>query len=348
MAGAILSDAPEVITSEPGEDAGDAFLRAFTADPETVSDSDEEEDKKAKPKADDKDETSEETPEETDDSDADEETDEDDDSEDKPEAKEKTNARVVLEADAEAFVKHKVDGKDVEIPVKDLTRLYGQEAALTRKSQETAELRKVVDDTGAKYNAGLEALLSRALESFKPYADLNFLALAKDPDITAEDIAALQKQAGDKYADVQFLTTKLEETVRDAAQARHTTLVKAAGEAWKVLADPTTGIPGWSTDTYNEVRTYAKAAGIPAQSVDELVDPIAVKILHKAMLYDKGKSADVKTIKVDKEPKRIIKSSSNAVVTKSKGSAKEASFAKLVKSGTAEDASDYFLAQMQS
>jgi hypothetical protein len=124
--------------------------------------------------------------------------------------------------------------------------------------------------------------------------------------------------------------------------------VRAAGETWKDLSDPTTGIPGWSTDTYNEVRTYAKAAGIPAKSVDEMVDPIAVRMLHKAMLYDKGKLATVKTTKVDKEPKRIIKSSSDAVASKSKGSAREASFARLVKSGSTDDATDYFLAQMNA
>lgn len=343
MVEAIHQDA-ERITSEPGEDAEAAFLRAFTPDAEKPSEGDDDDTKKAKAPKEPEVEDSEETPEDEAEETEGDETD-DDTEEDEEEPKE-TRKRVVLDPEAEAFVKHKVDGKDVEIPVKDLTRLYGQEAALTRKSQETAEARKQVDETGAKYTAGLETLLTRALESFKPYADINFLALAKDPTITAEDLAALQKQATDKYNDVNFLKTQLDEVVQTHEKARHTSLVKAAGEAWKTLSDPSTGIEGWNDGLYNEIRSYAKSAGIPAKSVDELVDPAAVKLLHKAMLYDRGQQAAVKVVKVDKQPKRIIKSSSEASVSKSKGKATDAPMQRLKTTGTVEAAEDAFLARM--
>ena len=347
--GAIQKDAPTTpaITAHEGEDAESAFFRAFTADAEKPSGDAEDEDKKKAPapKANAED-SSEETPEDETDEEDGEEADEGEDTEDDADEDDGKRKRVVLEPDAEAFVRHKVDGKEVEIPIKDLARLYGQEAALTRKSQETAAAQKIVDENGARYTAGLEALMVKALERFKPYADINFLALAKDPDISAADLAALQQQATDAYNDVQFLNTKLDETVKEAEQARLTNLKKAAVESWKVLSDPATGIEGWDVPLYNEIRAYTKAQGIPAQTVDELVDPVAMKLLHKAMLYDKGQKAIVKVTKVDKEPKRIIKASTQAAVSKSKGKGTDGAMAKLQASGEVEDAANVFLARM--
>ena len=342
---AIQQDAPtDTLRASLGDEPGDLFLKAIL-DAEKPSGA-EDEDKKAKPPTDDKPATDEETPAETDETEAEGEDDQDTDEDTDKEEDEGKRKRVVLEPDAEAYVKHKVDGKEVEIPVKDLARLYGQEAALTRKSQETAEVRKQVDDQGARYTAGLEAMLARALERAKPYADINFLALAKDPTYTAEDLQSLQAAAQAAVADVEFLHTQLDETVKEAQHARQTNLVKAAAEAWKTLSDPDKGIPGWDEKMYNDIRSYAIGGGIPAQTVNELVDPVAIKILHKAMLYDKGQSASVKTVKVDKEPKRIIKSSSDATVAKSKGKASMAPLARLAQTGDVEDAQAYFLAQM--
>lgn len=343
---AIQTDAHEVITAAEGEDAEAAFLRAYAPDADKPSgEPEEDEDKKAKPapKADDKD--SEETPEDEPEAEDDDAVDEDQDDDEGTSRK-----RVVLDQDAEAFVKHKVDGKEVEIPVKELTRLYGQEAALTRKSQETAAAQKAVEENGARYTAGLETLLQRALTDFKPYADINFLALAKDPSVSAEDLAALQAQATAAYNNVHFLNTQLDETVKQAETARVTNLRKAATESWKVLADPATGITGWDEPLYNDIRAYAKSTGLPARSVDELVDPAAIKILHKAMLYDRGQKAAVKAavkvVKVDKEPKRIIKSTPAPVIEKSKGKGGDSSMAKLAATGDVEDAADVFFARM--
>lgn len=346
---AIPTDALEVITAAEGEDAEAAFLRAYAPDADKPSGDADEEKKKAKPAADAEAETSEETPEEDADTEGDEteqeaETEGEDDS--------ASRKRVVLDQDAEAFVKHKVDGKEVEIPVKELTRLYGQEAALTRKSQETAAAQKAVEENGARYTAGLETLLQRALDDFKPYADINFLALAKDPTISAEDLAALQTQATAAYNNVNFLNTQLDETVKSAEAARVTNLRTAAVASWKVLADPATGITGWDEPLYNEIRTYAKATGLPARSVDELVDPAAIKILHKAMLYDKGQQAAaksaVKVVKVDKEPKRIIKATPAPVIAKSKANGVDGSMAKLASTGDVDDAAAVFLARMNA
>jgi hypothetical protein len=348
---AIQQDAAQIdaITAEPGEDAEAAFLRHYAGD-ENLPEGDEEP-KKNTPKApkanEEIEETSEETPEETED-DSEGEPSEDDETEADETEEEPAGKRVVLEPDADAVIKHKVDGKEIEIPVKDLTRLYGQEAALTRKSQETAELKKTVEADSQRYTAGLDTMLQRAVERFKPYANIDFLVLSKDPDISAQDLQSLRTQAQAAYEDVNFLQSQLNDVVQKQQHARHNTLVQQAQESWKVLSNEDTGIKGWNEEKYNDIRQYALKAGLAKDVVNELVDPVAIKMLHKAMLFDKGEKALVTTKKVAHTPSKIIKSTPDNVLNKTKGKPVESALAKLKRTGSQDDAADAFLAMMQA
>jgi hypothetical protein len=200
-----------------------------------------------------------------------------------------------------------VGEEEHEVPVKDLKRLWGQEAALTRKSQEAAEVKRKAEETGSKYVAGLEGLLSRAREAAKPYEQINFLALSKDPSVTAEELTALMAQAQSAHENVKYLESELTGVVQHVEQARQTNLRAQATECVKVLTDPKTGIEGWNGQMYNDLRSFAVDSGLPGNLVNELVDPVVFKLLHKAWLYDKGQKAVTKTTKIDKTPKKIMK-----------------------------------------
>jgi hypothetical protein len=50
--------------------------------------------------------------------------------------------------------------------------------------------------------------------------------------------------------------------------------------------------------------------------VNTLTDPAAIKMMHMAMLYAKGASKVVTTKKVNKTPKKIVKTSSSPVATR--------------------------------
>jgi hypothetical protein len=336
-------------------DAMNAFLKTLVPpDAEKPSPEDNEEDDEEETSEDttedDGDETSEEPPEEDEpeDEEGDEGEEDDEDGEEK-EGDPKKGKRVVLEANADAVVKHKVDGKEVEIPVKDLTRLYGQEASLTRKSQELAAQKKIADETALKHAQGLDTLLTKAKEAYAPYEKLNFFALAKDPNISAEDLNILQSQARAAYDNVAFLTSELDATVQGFNKQRQDTLREQAQIAWNTLADPKTGIEGWSEPVYNSVREYAITNGIAKDVINELVDPAAIKLLHKAMLYDKGQKALTKTVKkTAKTPKKIIKGGAEtAGKTKSTGPKGDAAaMKKLRESGSQDDAAAVFLARM--
>ena len=81
----------------------------------------------------------------------------------------------------ETYVKVKVGDEDKEVSVKDLKRLYGQEASLTRKSQEVADQRRVADEGVAKNVAALNVLHEKAKLKAEPYKNIDWLAVSKNP-----------------------------------------------------------------------------------------------------------------------------------------------------------------------
>lgn len=335
------------------EDGVNEFYQRLTGDAEKpseteVTEEDPEEDEESTEEPEDDTSEQEDAPEDEEQEEAEEDDEETDESEETEEDESDEKSPKKSYASEDAVVKIKVDGQEVEASIKDLKRLYGQEASLTRKSQEAAETKKKAEETGQRYYAGLEALLERAKKQAEPYANINFLSLTKDPNVSAEELAALSDAANRAFDNVRYLETELDGVVKKANEERQQIIMQQARETIKVLSDPKTGIPGWGEDMYNDIRKFAVSAGMDSQIVNELVDPVAFKILHMAMQYQKGKSAVVKTKKVDKTPKRIIKGTPEETIKKSKPQPNKQAMEKLYKSGHVDDATDAFLSRLGS
>src|SRR6185437_11851169 len=149
-------------------------------------------------------------------------------------------------ADDGAYVKVKVGDEEHEVPIKELSRLYGQEQALTQKSMQVAEQRKTVDAELAKTVAASTALLERAKQRWEPYSKVDFLLAAKD--LTSEEYTSLKQAATAAWEDVQFLTNNVNNFVQAAQQRQHTALIEQAKETLKTLSGPVEqgGIEGWN------------------------------------------------------------------------------------------------------
>ena len=351
---AIPTDAAPELNS--GEEATDAFYRRITnQDAEEPSEKEEEGDTASEPEEDEQtdDDDSEETPEEeeSEEETEEEETEDDTEDEDQEETEEATDKKAkkptVIESE-DALVKIKVDGQEVTASIKDLKRLYGQEASLTRKSQEAAQIKQKAEESGARYVAGLDSLLQRAKEQAAPYANINFLALTKDPNVSSDELAALSDAANKAFDNVRYLESELDGVIKTANEQRQQQLMVAAKEAIKVLTDPKTGIPGWNEQLYNDIRRFAVDSGMNEQVVNEMVDPTAFKILHMAMQYQKGKTAVTKTKKVDKTPKRIIKGTPDETIKKSKTNPKTEAFKRARDTGHVDDAAEAFLSRWEN
>lgn len=247
----------------------------------------------------------------------------------------------------EALVEVKV-GDDVhKVAVKDLKRLFGQEAALTKRSQEVALAR---DDYHAKAlaaTAGLKTALGRAEERFKPYAELDFLVLAKRLD--EPTLVQLRADAKAAYDEVAFLR---EESSGAAKRAEAITASVSQEAVQSAVTTLTTDFPKdfgepWSEAVYGEIMTYAEAQGIP--NARKIVDAGAMKVIRKAMLYERGQTlAAEKVRKVQASVTRPLRSGAAGSGAGSKDSSLDSAMSRLRTSGSADAAEDAFLASLRT
>ena len=325
-------EATEEVGALSPSDAEDAFLNRWKSDAPELSDDDE-----GATEADDDDLETVEASDEDDQTETDDESEED--PEETPDDTKKKDQKYV--EDDDAVVKIKVGDEELQASIKDLKRLYGQEAALTKKSQEIALKRKEAEDTGAKHLVGLQKLYERAMERYKPYAEVDMLVASKS--LSNEEFAALRSEASRSYEDVQFLQTELDGFVQGLEGQRQAMIREQAKSAIEVLKDPENGIPKWSQETYDDIRNYAIRNGMPKDIVNQIVDPVIIKTLWKAMKYDNGKT--VATVKKAKAPKKVLKSKSSSETQRFTKTDGHKAISKLRSSGSRDDAASAFLSR---
>ena len=250
------------------------------------------------------------------------------------------------------IVKIKVDGEEKEVPVKDLKRLYGQEAALTRKSQEVAAERTKATETTARSLAALDVMVKRAQEAAAPYKNINWVALAKDPNVTADQVSALQDLARSAIDNETFLTQHLDGFMKQVQVQQQTERANAAKECIKALTDEKSPlrIEGWNETLYNDLRAFGVEQGLNRDMVNQLTDAASFKLLHMAMQYSKG-AKKVVTTKVNKAPKKIVKSSVAKGTPAGKTTAAQVdrnkALSKLKQTGSQDDAVNAFLSTLK-
>lgn len=240
-----------------------------------------------------------------------------------------------------AIVKIKVGDEELDVSVKDLKRLYGQEAALTRKSQEASAKRKEADATQLKAQATLEKMYQKAADRWKPYAEVDMLMASKQLD--TETFAALRKESQAAYEDFRFITEEADSFVKNAQAQQQQNLQEQAKESVKVLKET---IPNWSPKLYDDIRAFAISSGLSAEGVNNLVDPAAIQILHKARLYDLAKKVVMKKKIV--QPKNVLKQSVTTSPRDVKSDMSAKAKAKFATSGSVDDAADLFLSRWAS
>ena len=293
-------------------DAADAILDRW-ADGEDLSADNEELEATDEPS---NEETEEDTSDTQDDEEQDyeevEETDEDPDNDDtedqdEPETEEEDDETEVLLSD-ETMVEISVDGEVKQASLKDLKRLHGQEASLTRKSQQVAAKRKEAEDALGKAHISYQKLLERAEARMKPYAEVDMLVASRQ--MSTEDFAAFRRESQEAEKDLKFLQEESNAFYQEAQAQQQKQVQEAATECIKVLKND---LPDWGDELYNDIRNYAVSQGLPQEQVDQYVDPQVIKILNKARLYDQTKAtaetkkAKAKVIKTKQSKGRVLK-----------------------------------------
>jgi hypothetical protein len=303
------------VNSEPQaldvDDAADAILGRWD-DGETLSEVEEEDatsedlaetevdEDELDDEEDDQDELDLEDPDEDETTDEDVEEDEDEDDEEDEEP---------LAASDDQIVDIAVNGESKKVSVKDLKRLYGQEASLTKKSQDLATQRKQSEEQLAQTQMSYQKLLERAEARYKPYADIDMLVASREMD--AETFSQLRQDAKQAEDDLKFLQEESGQLVSQAQQQHQQATREAAADCVKVLQDQ---LPDWGNELYADIRDYAVRSGLPKDQVDQYTDPQVIMLINKARLYDKSKE----TATSKKAKAKLKKSKSGKKVLSSK------------------------------
>lgn len=248
-------------------------------------------------------------------------------------------------AEDDVYFKVKVGDDEHEVSAKDLRRLYGQEAALTQRSQAVAEQRKQVEAEAQKAQTVLQKMLKSAEERAAHYRNINIWQAAKE--LSPEELNHLQRGAEQAFAEEKFLKEELGQYMQEQQQKAAEAVRTAAQEAIKQLKDPASPvyIEDWGDKVYNELIDFGVKNGLAKEVMQNLTDAPVFKLLHKAMLYDKGSQRVVPTKKVDKEPKRIVKTTKSPDPKVGVDDNVKKATTRFRRSGSVDDAAELFMSR---
>ena len=237
-----------------------------------------------------------------------EEADESEDSEDEPEADgESDEGEEQEDSDTEALYKVVLPGgEEAEVTLEELTKGYSRQADYTRKTQETAAIRKEAVEKRDQYLHGLKEL-EAVVAAVRP----------EEPDwqkLRAEnpaEYAALRedfKQYEDRLAAVRRRVTEIEQeqqaeankALEQYAQAEYERLLQVYPE-WK---DPSV-----RENARKELWEFAQEAyGLSPEELSQVVDHRLIRVLRDA---HKGRSVEAKVKELPRKPvagaKKVLK-----------------------------------------
>jgi hypothetical protein len=241
----------------------------------------------------------------------------------------------------------KVGKEEVEVPLDELLKGYSRTADYTKKTQEVAEARKMVESERQK--------IEEASRLRDQYAErLSVIEQMLNQTEKAEDLSALKETDPIGYAvkvaeqaerEKQLNAVRAErQRLAQQQQAEQSERLKAhlASEAAR-LRD---AIPEMSDEVKSEVvkreiREFAKSVGFSDQELASVYDSRAVLTLYKAMQYDKlQKGKPQVTKKVNAAPKMLRPGTSTPEASESETTKRMR--AQLKKSGKKDDAARLF------
>jgi len=232
-------------------------------------------------------------------------------------------------------------GKDVtrKASIKDLREGYMRQQDYSRKTQDIARqreevianIRQAVETERTQYLQQLNLLQEALVASVAPEvknADWNALA-TNDPFKYVE----LRNRAEQIQAQLTGIKAKQQEVIAKMEADRRQAAIEAAPKTWaKLEAD----IPGWNADAYKASLKAAEAFGYTEQEVGAWLDPRAIKLLHKAHLYDQLKAGPAPADKKVVAAPKVIKPGATQAASRTQV-ARSSAMERLRKSGKTDD-----------
>jgi hypothetical protein len=268
---------------------------------------------------------------------ADNDTEEDDDSEYEDEE----------EVEEEQTFTVKAAGEEKQVTLNELKKSYQLGSDYTKKTQEIAEQRKVIE-TEAK--AIIEARQVRDEYSQKLQAVQQFLVGSND---SREDLAAMKEndpigyavkvaEMTEKKEQLQLVQAEQQRIAQQQQADRSAQMQRIVEQEAQKLAQ---SLPEFSDKVKgeqirNDIRSYGKSVGFTDEELSQVYDSRQVLTIHKAMMYDKlVKSKPGMKKKVSNAPKMV---KSGAKVKQSVTDRTKKQMQRLQQTGSARDAAALF------
>lgn len=286
-----------------------------------------------------------------------EEVEEVEETETEPEVEEEVEAEEEVEEESEIEEPEEVEeeptftikaaGEEKEVTLDELKKSYQLGSDYTKKTQEVAEQRKVIEQEA---KAIIEARQVRDNYSQKLQAVEQLLLSSND---TPEDLSAMKENDPIGYSvKVAEMTEKKEqlqavhaEQQRLAQQQQSDRAAQLEQFVQEEAQKLTVSLPEFSDkakgeQVRNDIRSYGKKVGFTDEELSQVYDSRHVLVLHKAAQYDKlmaGKAGVKK--KVAKAPKTV---KSGAKVKQNVTDIQKKQLKKLQQTGSARDAAAIF------
>lgn len=271
-----------------------------------------------------------------------EDEDEEPSDEDDEDADEEEEDEAPALADDEAEVEVEVGEERKRVKVSELKSLFGQKENLSAQTSALAEQRRVMETQGIAVAKLLEDRYTRAKEQADKYKNVDLFKASRELDDEDFDALRAAKEAAD--TELQAVTNEANNFMKTAQETRASMIREQAKVARQEIMK---AIPEWNDELYSQIRTYAVAQGMDVQTVNELVDPSSILLIHKAMQFDNAQKAQPKvTKKVRKAPTKAAKKSSK--VTDTKTSKMKAKRRTAMESGDVDDVAELFMAAAQN
>ena len=241
------------------------------------------------------------------------------------------------------------DGEKYVLPkaLKPLTEAQMRQADYTRKTQEIAEHRRILDEQAKLLNAAQQFQQAASKEfqelavvdgKLNQFAQVDWARLWESDPVEAGKLRIMRDELKDSR---EKLASQLQAKQQEFGNAQQQHMREVIARGAEILRRD---IKGWSPDLAQNIRSHAREYGFTEQELASVVDPRMVKLMHDAYQFKNATQANLTAKKVSTAP-RVIKPGAATGGNIQKNVAVKSQAEKLKRSGSLEDAAGLLLAK---
>ena len=271
-----------------------------------------------------------------------------------PEVEEEDEEEPEEESEEDTLYAVRVDGEDYEVGLDELLKGYSRQSDYTKKTQEVANQRGALEQLASQYNSevaqiqaerqqyieSLQSVLQGSMTELDQFANMDWQSLKESNPLEYVTRRDEYREAQDRIGALQQEQVLVQQRQQqEEAQLRTRTLSE---ENTRLVAKmPEWGDSSTKQQMATDLRDYASAQGFIQEEIESLIDHRSLIVLHKAMMYDKLNSGNVRKRKVVNKPK-VIRSGKGTSKKQSATSKRNAQMRRLQETGHVNDSVSLF------